>query len=275
MLLDFSKDWTIVSPISFEGVGLHSGEPVKMTIEPAYEGIHFFFKEQKIPALVDYVSDTRFCTRLTYNGVTVSTVEHILSALYGKGISAVNIHLSASECPIMDGCSFVFVEGLLASGICELGSQRQFIQLKQKVEIKDKEAKVQCLPAESLDIEYLLDYKQPQTLCQKFSYHHTSGTYIEQISQARTFGFESEINALKEQGLALGGSLDNALVIASTGGYLNQPRYDNECVRHKVLDLLGDFCLLGKTLKAKVFAYKAGHSSHVKMVRRLLKKTND
>lgn len=264
------KEKTIRKKISFSGIGLHTGKPIYVDLLPASigTGILFYKDNNVISASHGNVKSTMMSTNLGINGTTINTVEHLLSALWGLEIDNCRIHVRGCEIPIMDGSSAPFVDMILDAGVEEQGMSRTIIVLKKKLELKFGDREIVAIPSDSFHISALIDFKHDSINSQIFSYTQTPETYITQIAPARTFGFISELVQLQEQGLALGVSLDNAVGL-DTNGVMNERglRYDSEFVRHKVLDIIGDFSLLGYPLQANITATKTGHRQHIEMVR--------
>lgn len=271
------KQRTFKNVISATGVGLHSGQKVLLKLRPApiNTGIVFRRIDQDpvvdIPAHLDYVSDTTMCTALEKDGHRVGTVEHLLSALAGLGIDNAYIDLTAAEVPIMDGSAAPFVFLMQSAGIVEQEAPKRFIRIKKNMMSKDGEKYALFKPYEGFRISFRIDYQhpafndRPNQACIDFS----STSFVKEVSRARTFGFLSEYEYLRERNLALGGCLDNAIVVDDYR-VLNEDglRYQDEFVKHKILDAVGDLYLLGSSVIGAFEGYKSGHELNNDLLRR-------
>jgi UDP-3-O-[3-hydroxymyristoyl] N-acetylglucosamine deacetylase len=273
---------TLATEAHFKGVGLHSGAPVHMVVGPAPEdsGIRFLVQPSGcpdpvvIPARVEHLSGTSYCTSLGVGGVKVQTVEHLLAALAGLGIDNADVWLDAEEVPVLDGSSAPFVDGLVAAGIVPQPAPRAALRVTDTVRVEegdDKWIEVRPALAPGLTIDLDIDFAHATVGSQRLRFHLTPEDFAADLAAARTFGFMDEVEALRRAGLARGGSLENAVVIGADG-VMNPGglRYDDEPVRHKVLDLIGDFALLGRPLWAHVVAHRSGHTLHAVAMRALL-----
>ncbi len=267
-LPDYHFDYTLQNPVHFRGVGIHSGADVALTIHPrAQVGLVLLHQGQEYPLDADQVQQTHFCTTVG----PVQTIEHVLAALYGLGISGALLEVEGPELPILDGSSLPFVQALLQTGLQALPSQRQVLRIQQAWQWQDGPVQIQVQPAETLKIHYQIDYLRVGChLQQGYDFHYSPQAFIEEIASARTFSFESDIQKMQAAGLIKGGSLDNALVLTEDGSSLNSLRFDKEPVRHKILDCLGDLALLGRSLQADIRILHGGHAAHVTMVKSLL-----
>ncbi len=299
---------TVKAPTSYEGIGLHTGNPTKITFLPApiNYGIKFIRKDlpgrPQIPALIDYVSDSRRGTTLTLDGVQVHTVEHVLAALAGLQIDNVEVELSSNEPPVGDGSAKPFVDAILQVGIEEQDSPKDYLVIESPIfysELKEKEGvELVAIPSADFSLTLMIDYKNPALGAQYTAFFSLEDDFIKGYAPARTFCFLHEVEELKKQGLIKGGSLENAIVICDEplrgkelselrelfglkgevfigkNGILNDIplRFPNEPCRHKALDLLGDLCLLGRPLKAHVLAARSGHRANVAFVKRIREK---
>jgi len=253
------------------GIGLHSGKNVTIKIKPApvNSGITFIRKDLNnfsIKAISENVVDTRLSTVIGRNGNIVQTVEHFMSALSALGIDNLIIEVDGPEMPIMDGSSIPFIYLIKEAGIRKFSAKKRYIHIKNKIEIKDHDKKVSLLPSNQFKISFFLDYKHPLIDKQFFEIDLSKCSYVEEISRARTFGFLEDVESLRKMNLALGGSLDNAVVI-SGNKILNKDglRYHNEFVRHKILDAIGDLYLLGHPIIGSYSGFKAGHDLNSKL----------
>ncbi len=268
---------TISRPIETSGIGLHTGVPVNLTLKPAPPNTGYIFVRTdldnfEIPASVEHISHCSYATTLLRKGVVLSTVEHILSALRGASVDNCFIEVDSIEMPIMDGSAEMFLELIEKSEITEQDAPRRFLQIKEKVEIKQGDRKMSVAPSDKYEIECLIDFPHPFIKQQTFHFELKNGSYGREIASARTFGFTTEIEMLRQANLALGGSLENAIVLTPDGMLNENPlRFTDEFVRHKILDIVGDFALLGMPILGKITAAKSGHSVHASMMSKLLK----
>lgn len=269
---------TIKKEIVYKGVGLHTGNTstVKFIPAPANSGVCFVRKDipdsPRIPARIQHVTGVVRGTTLAVGDSVVHTVEHICSALFGLGIDNLVVEVDANEPPVGDGSAKPFVETLLKSGLEEQSAPRSIYIPSQPVAYRSNETEIRIEPADSLTIHCQLIFDHPLIGNQEATFAiNTPESYIDEISKARTFCFDYEVEALKRKGLAKGGSLDNAVVVGMDKIHNKEKilRYTNEFVRHKVLDFLGDLFLFGRTVRGKITAVKIGHGHNVNFVREL------
>ena len=270
---------TLKNSIKATGVGLHSGEKVYLTLRPAAENTGIIFRRVDldepvdIPARAENVGDTTLSTTLEKNGVKISTVEHLLSAMAGMGIDNAYIDLSASEVPIMDGSAGPFVFLLQSAGIVEQSAAKRFIRIKSKVVVEEGDKWVRFEPYEGFKVSFSIDFEHPaiQGRPQFSEMDFSSTSFVREVSRARTFGFMNQIEQLRANNLALGGSLNNAIVMDEYR-ILNEDglRYEDEFVKHKILDAIGDLYLLGSSLIGAFSGHKAGHALNNRILRKLL-----
>lgn len=259
------------------GVGLHTGEKVVLNLKPAAidAGIVFHRAGVQIPARTEYVGDTTLSTTLVKDGVRVSTVEHLLSAMAGLGIDNAEIEVSAAEVPIMDGSAGPFVFLLQSAGILEQTAPKRFLRIKHKITVSDGDKWVSLEPFDGFKISFTLDYEHPvlKNSIQEATLDFSSTAYIKEVSRARTFGFLSEYEWLRANNLALGGSLNNAIVLDDYR-VMNEDglRYEDELVKHKILDAVGDMYLLGTGLIGAFKGFKSGHTLNNRLLQKLLAK---
>jgi UDP-3-O-[3-hydroxymyristoyl] N-acetylglucosamine deacetylase len=265
---------TIKEKICFSGTGLHSGKDVRICICPAPpdRGIIFIRKdiasEPEIPALVRNVSNTLRGTSLSFNGFEVKTVEHILSALWGLNVDNVFIEVSGVEIPIMDGSSMDFVKTISSAGLTEQEMPRKYYISSGPFWISQNNSYIILLPYNGFKITYVIHYDHPVIKTQMEEIEIEPRTYIEHISQSRTYGFTEEIEYLLKNNLALGGNLENAVIIEKDK-YSSPLRFDNEPVKHKILDLIGDVALLGYHIKGHIIAIKSSHKLNIELVNKI------
>jgi len=257
------KQRTIKKAVEVVGIGLHKGIPVKLRLEPmdVDSGIVFYRSDKavSIPLHMDYVVDTQMATVIGKNGVVISTVEHLVSALSAFGIDNLRIVLDNDEVPIMDGSAVSFCLLLKEAGIQTQSANKKFLKIKDevKVELDGKMAKV--LPNDYSSFNFKINFNHPAIGEQDYHFNFSTTNYVEEISKARTFGFLKEIQYLRSKGLALGGSLDNAIVLDDKKILNENLRYNDEFVRHKILDAIGDMRLLGYNF---IGSYEANASGH-------------
>lgn len=273
------KQRTLKNVIRATGVGLHTGEKVYLTLRPASidTGIIFRRVDLKEPveirACPENVSDTRLSTTLESNGARISTVEHLMSAFAGLGIDNAYVDLTAPEVPIMDGSAGPFVFLVQSAGIAEQSTPKRFMRIKKKVRIEDGDKWAEFEPFEGFKVSFVIDFNHPtfrnSTQCASVDFSTTS--FVKEVSRARTFGFMGDLEALRQVGLARGGGLDNAIVLDDFR-ILNDDglRYEDEFVKHKVLDAIGDLYLLGHPLIGAFSAHKSGHSLNNCLLRDLV-----
>ncbi len=273
------KQRTLKNVIHATGVGLHTGDKVAITLRPAAPDTGIVFRRvdldppREIKALPHHVQDTRLSSTLEVDGVRVATVEHLMSALAGLGVDNAYVDLSASEVPILDGSAGPFVYLLQSAGIVEQPVAKKFIRITRPVEVHEGDKWVRFEPYHGFKIDFAIDFDHPviehtgKSVRIDFAEH----AYIREISRARTFGFMHEVEALRNMGLARGGSLENAVVLDEYR-ILNSDglRYEDEFVKHKVLDAIGDLYILGHPLIGAFSAYKSGHALNNKLLRALL-----
>jgi UDP-3-O-[3-hydroxymyristoyl] N-acetylglucosamine deacetylase len=271
------KQTTISQTVKMRGTGLHTGVEVNLALKPAPENTGYIFVRTdldnfEIPASVEYISHCSYATTLLRRGVVLSTCEHLLSALRGANVDNCFIELDNIEIPIMDGSSEAFIELIEQAGIVEQTSPKHFLKVLEKVEFADGDRKMSVEPSDKFEIECTIDFPHPFIKNQKFHFKMQNGSFGKEIASARTFGFTTEIEMLRKANLALGGSLDNAIVLTPEGMLNETPlRFADEFVRHKILDIIGDFALLGMPVLGKITAEKSGHAVHASMMSKLLK----
>ena len=273
------KQRTIQKSVQTSGVGLHNGEKVTMTLKPAEadQGIVFRRVDQKnsneIKVSPDAVKDTKMCSAIGQDTSRVATVEHLMSALSATGVDNIIIELNGPEVPIMDGSSIPFIYLLQTAKLKELDAAKKFVLINDVIEVKDKDKWARFEPYDGFKIDFTIDSPHPvfDTSTNKVALDFYDESYITEISRARTFGFMQEVEYLRSNGLARGGSLDNAIVldeykIINTDGL----RYNDEFVRHKILDAVGDLYMLGYSIIGNFKAYKSGHELNNKLLLALL-----
>ncbi len=271
---------TLGDSISFSGVGLHTGEPVSMTVSPAGQGTGIVFRRVdldnfEIPADVSSVSRVAYATTLMQKGVWISTVEHLLSALYGVGIDNAYVDMDNLEVPILDGSARPFTDEIARVGFLEQDKPREYIRITREFVVEENGKSLAIYPADTFSIDCAIDFEHPFIGPQSLSLECSEEGYAASIASARTFGFQRDVAALQNSGLIRGGSLENAIVLTETGMLNEEPlRFNDEFVRHKILDLLGDFALIGKPVLGHLVANRAGHALHTRFVAGLLESTD-
>ena len=277
------KQRTLKKKVSATGVGLHNGVKVELTLLPAAIDSGIVFRRTDLPgmpeiqATPDAVSDTRMCSALEKNGARVATVEHLMSALAGLGVDNVIVEVNASEIPIMDGSSGPFIFLLQSAGIVEQAAAKKFMRIIKNVEIVEQDKWAKFEPYHGFKMDFTIDFAHPvfEVSGNNVKIDFADNSYISEISRARTFGFMHEVEYLRANGLARGGSLDNAIVldefrVLNTDGL----RYEDEFAKHKLLDAIGDLYMLGHPLLGAFTAYKSGHGLNNQLIRALLADAN-
>jgi UDP-3-O-[3-hydroxymyristoyl] N-acetylglucosamine deacetylase len=270
------REQTIASPVEFSGIGLHTGEAATMRILPAPAGKGIVFRRVdldnfELRADVGSVERVAYATTLMNRGVWISTVEHLLSALYGFGIDNAFVELDNFEVPILDGSGLKYIEAIQRVGIVALEVERSVMRITKSFALEENGKTIAIHPSESFSIEYEIGFPHPLIGDQKLEVEITPANYASSIAPARTFGFYEEVEKLQASGLVRGGSLENAIVLTEKG-MLNETslRFPDEFVRHKILDLLGDFALIGQSVQGRIVANRAGHALHTRFVAELL-----
>jgi len=259
------KQRTIAKSVDIVGIGLHKGVPVKMTLEPLDSdmGIIFYRSDKgvSIPLKIENVVDTQMATVIGKNDVVISTIEHLLSAVYAYGIDNLRVIIDNDEVPVLDGSSSGYCMLIEEAGIKELEKSKKVMKIKKDVEVTTPEGKKVALKASNRIIyDFEINFEHPSIGTQNYHFDYSISDYKENISKARTFGFLHEVQYLRSKGLALGGSMENAIVL-DKNKILNPEglRYDDEFVRHKILDAIGDMALLGYTLVGEYDAIAGSH----------------
>ncbi len=274
---------TLKNVIRATGVGLHTGQKVYLTLRPAVPDTGIVFRRVdldpavEIRACPENVGDTRLSTTLMQHGVRISTVEHLLSALAGLGIDNAYVDVSAPEVPIMDGSAGPFVFLLQSAGVEEQNAAKRFIKIKRKVVVEDGDKRASFEPFDGFKVSFAIDFDHPafEQRAQYASVDFSSTSFVREVSRARTFGFLRDIEMLRQRELALGGSMDNAVVVDDYR-VLNEDglRYEDEFVKHKILDAIGDLYLLGHSLIGAFSGHKSGHALNNRLLRELMQNTD-
>lgn len=276
-MLIFQK--TLKSKIKFNGIGLHNGKKVEITLQPETEdsGINFYFNKKCFKANWKNAFVNKLCTKLKNGSTFISTIEHLMSALSGIGITNLKIEISSDELPILDGSSKEYLEKILESGLKVQKKKIKILKVKKKLEIRfeDKFIILEPTKNERLEIHYSIDYKDDYIKKQKIKYFHSYEEYLN-IYEARTFCLHKDLEMIFSMGLAKGGSLDNAIVV-SGNKILNQGglRYKNEFVKHKVLDCVGDLYLAEYPIHGKIITHGGGHELNILILKKLFSDKNN
>ena len=265
---------TLTKIIEFSGVGLHSGEKVKIILTPAAvdTGIKFKIKNRLIPASWKNAIVSQLCTRIKLKDVAISTIEHLMAAISGLGITNLLIKINSNEVPILDGSSKEFVEQIKNTGIKDQNKPQKVLKILKKVEYKEKEKFIHISPSDknNLNINYTIDYKDQFIKKQSLIYTHNENNFLK-IYMSRTFCLHNDLERIFSMGLAKGGSLDNAIVVSGKK-ILNQGglRYSDEFVRHKILDCIGDLYLAGYQIWGNLVTYQGGHELNLRLLKEIL-----
>ena len=273
------KQRTLKNSIKATGVGLHTGDKVLLNLRPAAPNTGIVFRRTdldpvaEVEARADHVGDTSLSTTLVKNGVRVSTVEHLLSAFAGLGIDNAYVDVSAPEVPIMDGSAAPFVFLIQSAGIVEQNAPKRFVRILKPIQVTDGEKKAAFVPFDGFKVSFGIEFDHPAFVDRPktASIDFSSTSFVREVSRARTFGFLNDIEMLRENNLAMGGSLDNAVVVDDYR-VINEDglRYDDEFVKHKILDAIGDLYLLGHSLIGAFHGYKSGHALNNQLLLALL-----
>jgi UDP-3-O-[3-hydroxymyristoyl] N-acetylglucosamine deacetylase len=272
---------TIREARTISGQGLHGGKPVTLTLRPsgADTGIVFVRTDAggvEIPARAEFSGKANYATVLQHGGARISTIEHLLAALYALGVDNVRAELDSDEVPILDGSASPWVDLVLETGLVALDAPRLYIVITRPIEIEDGEKKISVHPAREYRVTYAIDFDHPNLGFQELTVSPWGVTaFRRMLAPARTFVLEKEVESLRRAGLARGGSLDNAVVVGEAGVLNERLRFPDEFVRHKMLDLTGDLALLGRPLCGHVIAFRAGHDMHGLLVQRILARADD
>src|SRR3954451_807136 len=270
---------TLRRPVSCTGIGLHSGNKVTLSLKPspADSGIRFQRSDLgglEIPAIVTHLGGIQYQTGLTREAVSVETVEHLLAALTALGIDNAIVELNSPEVPIMDGSAAPFVYLLHEAGVKRLQAPRRYLKVLRPISLTHGDKRIALYPSDHFKVTYSISFDHPLLRHQSRTMRITEETFIEDIAPARTFGFLKEVEMLRQRGLALGGSLDNAIVLGDTGVLNNALRFEDEFVRHKILDVIGDLSLVGHPVVGHLVAHRGGHALHTAFAARILEETD-
>ena len=271
---------TLRRPVSCSGIGLHSGNKVTLSLKPAPAGYGIRFQRSdlgglEIPATVTHLGGIQLATGLTREAVSVETVEHLLAALTALGIDNVIVELNTPEVPIMDGSAAPFVYLIMnEAGVKRLAAPKRFLKVLRPISLSHGDKRIALYPSDHFKVTYSINFDHPLIRHQSRTMKITEETFVEDIAPARTFGFLKEVEMLRQRGLALGGSLDNAIVLGETSVLNNALRFEDEFVRHKILDVIGDLSLVGYPVIGHLVAHRAGHALHTEFAAKILEETH-
>ena len=270
---------TLRRSVSCTGIGLHSGRKVTLRLKPAPADHGIRFKRLdldglEVPAVADRIAGISYATGLAQDAASVGTVEHLLAALVGLGIDNVSVELNQAEVPIMDGSAASFVYLVHEAGRKTLKAPRRFLKVVRPITLSHGNKRIAVYASDHFKVTYSISFDHPLLRHQSRTQHVTEETFVEEIASARTFGFLKEVEQLRKKGLALGGSLDNAIVLGETGFLNNTLRFEDEFVRHKILDVIGDLALVGYPIIGHVVAHRGGHALHAGFARKILEESD-
>jgi UDP-3-O-[3-hydroxymyristoyl] N-acetylglucosamine deacetylase len=270
---------TLRRSISCAGIGLHSGRKVTLSLKPASADSGIWFRRSdlggvELPATVQHVGGIHYATGLTRDAVKVDTVEHLLAALVSLGIDNVVVELNSPEVPIMDGSAAPFIYLIQEAGVRELGARRRYLKVLRPISMSRGDKRIALYPSDHFKVTYSIAFDHPLLRHQSRTLRINPESFIEEIAPARTFTFLKEVEMLRQQGLALGGSLENAVVIGDTGVLNSGLRFEDECVRHKILDVIGDMALVGYPVIGHLVAHRGGHALHTAFAAQVREETD-
>jgi UDP-3-O-[3-hydroxymyristoyl] N-acetylglucosamine deacetylase len=270
---------TLRRPISCAGIGLHSGNKVALSLKPAQadSGVRFRRADLgglEVAATVKHVGGIKYATGLTHDAVRVDTVEHLLAALVSLGVDNVIVELNSPEVPIMDGSAAPVIYLIQEAGVRQLASPRRYLKVLRPMALSRGDKRIALYPSDHFKVTYSIAYDHPLLRHQSRTIRITEDSFVEEIAPARTFTFLKEVEMLRQQGLALGGSLENAIVIGDTGVLNNALRFDDEFVRHKILDVIGDMALVGHPVIGHLVAHRGGHALHTAFAAHVLEEAD-
>jgi UDP-3-O-[3-hydroxymyristoyl] N-acetylglucosamine deacetylase len=274
-----SAQRTLRRSVSCSGIGLHSGNKVTLSLKPAPADYGIRFQRAdlgglEIPATVTHLGGIQYQTGLTREAVSVETVEHLLAALTAMGIDNVIVELNSPEVPIMDGSAAPFVYLVHEAGIKRLQAPRRYLKVLRPISLTQGDKRIALYPSDHFKVTYSISFDHPLLRHQSRTMRITEDSFVEDIAPARTFGFLKEVEMLRQRGLALGGSLDNAIVLGETGVLNNALRFEDEFVRHKILDVIGDLSLVGHPVVGHLVAHRGGHALHTAFAAKILEEAD-
>lgn len=270
---------TLRRTVTCAGIGLHSGNKVTLSLKPAPADYGVRFQRAdlggvEIPATIRHLGGIELATALNGGTGSVETVEHLLAALAALEIDNVCVELNSPEVPIMDGSAAPFVYLVQDAGVKELAAPRKYLKVVRPIALSHGDKRIALYPSDHFKVTYSIAFDHPLLRHQTKSMSISEKTFVEEIAPARTFGFLKEVEMLRQKGLALGGSLDNAIVLGETGVLNNALRFDDEFVRHKILDAIGDLALVGYPVIGHLVAHRAGHALHTAFASKILEETD-
>lgn len=270
---------TLRRSISCAGIGLHSGRKVTLSLKPAPQDFGIRFRRTdlgglEIPATATHLGGIQYATGLTRDKASVETVEHLLAALVSSGIDNAVVELNTREVPIMDGSAAPFMYLIQEAGVRRLGAGRRYLKVVRPITLSKGDKRIALYPSDHFKVTYSISFDHPLLRHQARTLRITEDSFIEEIAPARTFCFLKEVEMLRQNGLALGGSLDNAIVIGETGVLNSALRFEDEFVRHKILDVIGDLALVGRPIIGHVVAHRGGHALHTAFASRILEEAD-
>jgi UDP-3-O-[3-hydroxymyristoyl] N-acetylglucosamine deacetylase len=273
---------TLRRQISCVGIGLHSGNKVNLTLKPAVADAGIRFRRtdvggpggHEVPATVQHLAGIQLATGLSRNEVSVETVEHLLAALTSCGVDNVLVELNSPEVPIMDGSAAPFIYLIQEAGVKALAARRKYLKIVRPIAISRGDKRIALYPSDHFKVTYSISYDHPMLRHQSRTLRITEDSFVEELAPARTFTFLKDVEMMRQNGLALGGSLENAIVLGETGILNNSLRFEDEFVRHKILDAIGDLALVGYPVIGHLVAHRAGHALHTEFAVKILEETN-
>jgi UDP-3-O-[3-hydroxymyristoyl] N-acetylglucosamine deacetylase len=272
---------TLRRQISCVGIGLHSGNKVNLTLKPAPADFGIRFRRTDVggsgsvdvPATVHHLAGIQLATGLSRNEVSVETVEHLLAALTSVGVDNVLVELNSPEVPIMDGSAAPFIYLIQEAGVKALQARRKYLKIVRPIAISRGDKRIALYPSDHFKVTYSISYDHPMLRHQSRTLRITEDSFVEELAPARTFTFLKDVEMMRQNGLALGGSLENAIVLGETGILNNALRFEDEFVRHKILDAIGDLALVGYPVIGHLVAHRAGHALHTEFAVKILEET--
>jgi len=270
---------TLRRAISCAGIGLHSGSKVTLSLKPAAAGAGIRFRRSdlgglEVPATIQHVGGINYATGLTRDAVSVDTVEHLLAALVSLSIDNVVVELNSPEVPIMDGSAAPFIFLIHEAGVKDLGAPRSYLKILRPISLSKGDKRIAIYPSDHFKVTYSIAFDHPLLRHQSRTIRLTEEAFVEEIAPARTFTFLKDVEVLRRRGLALGGSLENAIVVSDTGVLNNALRFDDEFVRHKILDVIGDMALVGHPMIGHLVAHRGGHALHTAFAAQVLEESD-
>src|SRR6476469_2028829 len=270
---------TLRRNVSCYGIGLHSGHRVRLSLKPAPADFGIRFRrtdlgDHEVPATVHNLAGIQLATGLARNQVSVETVEHLLAALVSANVDNVIVELNSPEVPIMDGSAAPFIYLIHEAGVKRLQTPRKYLKIVRQIALSSGDKRIALYPSDHFKVTYSISYDHPLLRHQSRTLRITEESFVEELAPARTFTFLKDVEMLRQNGLALGGSLDNAIVLGETGVLNNALRFEDEFVRHKILDAIGDLALVGYPVIGHLVGHRAGHALHTEFAAKILEETH-